>query len=74
MPKKKDHAPVAKDRMLREKKVLEEKVPFSKSLFRKLVREGRLPKPRKLTSKCAVWLESELDAAIAIMLEEGKAM
>ncbi len=72
MPAKRNHETSTEDRLLRVKDVLKEKLPISKTLFHKFVRQGRMPQPYKLTQKCAVWKESELDKAIALMLAEGK--
>lgn len=72
MPAKKNHDTSSEDRLLRVKTILDEKLPVSKTLFLGFVRQGRMPQPYKLTSKCVVWKESELDAAIALMLADGK--
>lgn len=38
---------------------------FGKTTLYRYVSEGRLPRGRKLTPRCVVWLKSELDAFLA---------
>ena len=47
-------------RMLRIKHVCE-RVSVSKSTIWQWVKDGKFPPPIKLSSRCTVWLESDLD-------------
>ncbi|MDQ7830266.1 MAG: AlpA family phage regulatory protein [Desulfovibrionaceae bacterium] len=51
-------------KLLRLPQVLE-KIPYRRSRFLDLVRQGRLPAPRKLPGgRASAWVESEIDDAI----------
>lgn len=45
-------------------------LPMSRTTFRKLIAEGKLPRPALLIGKCSYWLESEVLAAIDKLAEE----
>ena len=52
-------------RLLRLPQVLE-RIPYRKSRFFQLIREGKLPAPQKLPGgRASAWVESEIDDAIA---------
>lgn len=56
------------ERLLRLSQIVgpvERRIPVSKSQWWAKVKTGEFPKPRKLSARCTVWLESEVDALIA---------
>jgi predicted DNA-binding transcriptional regulator AlpA len=43
---------------------VQKKLGVSKSTLWRMIREGKLPPPRKLTDRCSVWWESEILKAV----------
>lgn len=45
-------------------------LPMGRTTFRKLITEGKLPKPALLIGKCSYWLESDVLDAIERLTEQ----
>lgn len=59
-----DHVEVKPQRLIRLAEV-KLRVGLSRASIYKRMSEGRFPKSRSLGSRCAVWIEAEIDAWIA---------
>ena len=58
-----DPASFKKKRLLRLPEVLE-RIPYKRSRFLELVRQGVFPKPVKLGARAVAWPESQIDAVV----------
>ncbi len=58
------------DRLLRVRDIIPGKLPIGRSTLWLWVRQGRLPAGIKPGPKTTVWKESELDAAIAVLMSK----
>ncbi|WP_083277015.1 helix-turn-helix transcriptional regulator [Sphingobium phenoxybenzoativorans] len=58
------------DRLLRLPEVMQ-RVGLKRSAIYKMMRDGRFPHSRSLSPRCAVWIESEIDAWIASIAAAG---
>jgi len=55
---------VQKERLLRLPQVLD-RIPYKRSRFLALVKDGVFPKPIKLGARAVAWPESQIDAVVA---------
>jgi excisionase family DNA binding protein len=57
--------PVALDVKLESRRVVAQRLGVGETTVKRLVREGRLPKPRKITAQRVGWCSTDVDAFIA---------
>jgi prophage regulatory protein len=65
-----DHGTAKPQRLIRLNEV-KQRVGLSRASIYKRMSEGRFPKSRSLGSRCAVWVEAEIDEWIATIASNG---
>jgi prophage regulatory protein len=62
------HAAVRPVRLIRLPEVIA-RVGIKRSMIYRLMSEGRFPRSRSLGPKCAVWVESEIDEWVNVVID-----